>query len=188
MAHVVGDVEVRVVDPHRTTLFERDERQPLAVARDEVQPRTDRVKQLFVGGRPAAEDGAAGDVHVRRAVLEMQEGTVEAGQPVGIRHRQDSCRRGWGTTAGALGATLLCEPAHTIRSWFLPAWASRIRPAESLLQGAEASGGPTAGYLHHHPAGANRLPGPLTGGSCSDRKRCAVRRARRRPRARQLTP
>ena len=40
VAHVEGDVEVRIVDPHRAALAERDEGQPLAVARDEVQAAT----------------------------------------------------------------------------------------------------------------------------------------------------
>ena len=36
VADVVGDVEVRIIDPHRASLVERDEGQPLAVARDEM--------------------------------------------------------------------------------------------------------------------------------------------------------
>ena len=41
VADVEGDVEVRVVDPHRPALIERHEGQPLAVARHEMQPAGD---------------------------------------------------------------------------------------------------------------------------------------------------
>ena len=45
---VVGDLEVRIVDPHRPTLVQRHECQPLAVAGHQVQPRDDRLDQLLV--------------------------------------------------------------------------------------------------------------------------------------------
>ena len=51
VAHVVADVEVRVVDPHRPSLAERHEGQALAVAGDEVQPALDRGDRVVVGGR-----------------------------------------------------------------------------------------------------------------------------------------
>jgi hypothetical protein len=38
MAHVVAHVEVGIVDPHGPSLVEGDEREPLAIARYEVQP------------------------------------------------------------------------------------------------------------------------------------------------------
>ena len=48
VADVVGDVEVGVVDPDRPALLERDERQPLAVAGDEVKPGLDLLDKLVV--------------------------------------------------------------------------------------------------------------------------------------------
>jgi len=41
VADVEGGVEVRVVDPHRPSLGQRHERQPLAVAGDEMESRDD---------------------------------------------------------------------------------------------------------------------------------------------------
>ena len=73
VAHVIGQVEVRVVDPDGTALVEGHERQPLPVARDQMQPQADLVDQLGVGGRLALEHHAAGHVHVRGIALEMQE-------------------------------------------------------------------------------------------------------------------
>ena len=86
VADVEADVEVRIVHPHRPALIEGHEGQPLAVARDEVQPAGDLLDQLVVGRRLALEDHAAGDVHVRGVALEVQEGAVEPGQAVGIGH------------------------------------------------------------------------------------------------------
>jgi hypothetical protein len=79
---VVADVEVRVVDPARPALAERDERQPLAVARNLVELRADRVDELLLFGRGAGERHHGGHVHVRAAVLEVQERRVEPGQAV----------------------------------------------------------------------------------------------------------
>ncbi len=87
MTDVEGDVEVRVIDPHRSPLVERNEREPLAVARHEMQPPDDLLDELLVDRRGAVKDHAAGHVHVRRVPLEMQEGAIEPSQPVRIRHR-----------------------------------------------------------------------------------------------------
>ena len=102
VADMEPDVEVRVVDPHRPALAERDERQPLAVARNEMQARLDRRHELLVGGSRAGEDRAAGDVHMRGVALEVQKRRVEARQAVGIGHRM-------AILAGALG----CDQPHT---------------------------------------------------------------------------
>jgi hypothetical protein len=93
VADVVAGVEVRVVGPHRPALPERDLDEPLAVARDEVEPALDVLEQLGVGRRLALEHHARPDVPVRPAGLEVQERRVEAGQPVGVRHRGD-CAHG----------------------------------------------------------------------------------------------
>ena len=72
VAHVVAQLEVGIVDPHRAALAERNERQPLPVAGDEVQSRLDRLEQLVVGGGCAGEHRDARDVHVRGIALQMQ--------------------------------------------------------------------------------------------------------------------
>ena len=85
LAHVVAQVQVRVVDPARPALAERHEGELLAVARDEVEPALDPRDELVVGGRVAVEEHHRGDVHVGGVVLEVQERRVERGQPV--RHQ-----------------------------------------------------------------------------------------------------
>ena len=51
VADVVGEVEVRIVDPDGRALAEGDEAELLAEARHEVQARLDVVAELDVGGR-----------------------------------------------------------------------------------------------------------------------------------------
>ncbi len=94
VAHVVAGVEVRIVDPHRAPLAPRHVGQLLAVARNEVHTRLDRLDQLVVGGRRPFEDEHAGHVHVRAAALEVQEAGVQSGQAVEIGHGSIlTCRR-----------------------------------------------------------------------------------------------
>ena len=81
-----------VVDPHRPPLAERDEGQPLPVARNQVQARLDRLDHVLGGRRRPVEHRAGGDVHVRAATLEVQERAVQAGQAVRITHLDDFCR------------------------------------------------------------------------------------------------
>ncbi len=81
-AHVVLEVEVRVVDPLRAPLPQRDGRQPLAVAGDQVQPPLDLGHQLLVAGRVALEQHHRGHVHVSRRVLEVEEGRIQSAQAV----------------------------------------------------------------------------------------------------------
>ena len=116
--HVVPRVEVRIVDPHRAALAERDEREPLAVARHEVQARLDVRDQLVVRRRRPVEHHARGDVHVRRGVvLEVQERAVEPGQAVAIGH-----------AAIVPGTCQVCDRAHSglARPCTLP-WSSTCR-------------------------------------------------------------
>ena len=82
VAEVVLDVELRVVDPLRPALAVGDEAQLLAEPGDEVQPRGDVVAELVVFGRRALEQGGRGDVHVGRALLEVQERGIEAREAV----------------------------------------------------------------------------------------------------------
>jgi hypothetical protein len=113
VTHVVGRLEVRIVDPHRAPLTQGDEPQALAVARDQVQPQRDLLDQVLVARGGSLEHGHAGHVHVRRVVLEVQERAVEPGEPISIGHAGDSCRlhagvgarrfAGFTRGAGALG-------------------------------------------------------------------------------------
>ena len=73
---------MRVVHPPRAALAERHERQPLAVARHQMQPALDRLQQLVVGGRVALEHHDRRHVHVRGRVLQVQERRVESGQAI----------------------------------------------------------------------------------------------------------
>jgi hypothetical protein len=81
-AHVVAEVEVRVVDPARPALPQRDEGEPLAVARHERQAPLERLEEVGVGGRGPLEQHHAGHVHVAGGVLEVEEGRVEASQTI----------------------------------------------------------------------------------------------------------
>jgi hypothetical protein len=86
VAHVVARVEVRVVDPLRTALPERDVGELLAVARHDVQPVVDRAYEVLVRGRLAGEDEDRRDVHVRAARFEIQERGVQAAETVAVGH------------------------------------------------------------------------------------------------------
>ena len=77
VAHVVLEVEVRVVDPHRAPEVHRHEADPLAVAGHQRQLRREQRDQVVVGGCRSLEHRARRDVHVRRAVLEVEELCVE---------------------------------------------------------------------------------------------------------------
>ena len=95
-AHVVRDVEARVVDPDRPTLLERHVHDPLAEPRDEVQPGADEPAGLreaepagVVEERSALEDADGPHVHRRLEPLQVQERRVERTQPVVARHARD---------------------------------------------------------------------------------------------------
>ena len=69
----------------RTSLAERDERELLTEARDEVQPPLHLVQRFLVVDR-ALEDRDGRDVHVRVVVFEVQEQCVCWRQPF-FRHQ-----------------------------------------------------------------------------------------------------
>ncbi len=78
VADVVVGVEVRVVHPHGPSLAEGNEREPLAIARDEMQPALHVLGEFAQRGRWAGEDHDGRNVHMRRPVgLEVQERRVE---------------------------------------------------------------------------------------------------------------
>ena len=84
VAQVVAQVEVRIVDPDRPALVERDVGEALAEARDEVQARLDQLAQLVVGRRRSVEDGDGRDVQTRPGLLEVQERRVECRDAVTV--------------------------------------------------------------------------------------------------------
>ena len=58
VAHVVAGIEVRIVDPDRTALHERRERELLAIARHQREPPLQLRDEILVGGRLAVEQRA----------------------------------------------------------------------------------------------------------------------------------
>jgi hypothetical protein len=134
---VEGDVEVRIVDPGRPSLGQRDEREPLAIAGNEVQTRDDLPHELVVGGRRAFADDRAGNVHVRGPMLEVQERRVEPGEAVGGGHDDHSVSLADNKTCVIIltnAPDAACQPPGV----------SKYRPAESFSLRARTSGGPTA--------------------------------------------
>jgi hypothetical protein len=104
VADVVAGVEVRVVDPDRTPLPERRERELLAVAGNEGQAALELGDEVVVGRGGTVEDHAGADVHVGAALLEREERGIERAQSVRLFHALHS--RGWrgGARAGAFAA------------------------------------------------------------------------------------
>ncbi len=94
MAQVVVEVEPGVVHPDGV-LEQRDPLEPLAIARDAMQPRLDAGPDavhvdtaVHRPQRPRLEDRDGADVHVRRAILQFEKAVVEGGQPLvmGVGH------------------------------------------------------------------------------------------------------
>ena len=127
MADVVVEVEVGVVDPHRAALSERHEAQLLAESRHQVEPRGDVVAKVRVLGSRALEEGGRGDVHVRGAVLEVEERAVEAAEPVAM-HLEGSSQNVSSVTG--VTHTTSCgpygQPPYTTRETDLPGSGSRL--------------------------------------------------------------
>jgi hypothetical protein len=84
VAHVVLEAEVGVVDPQRPAAAGGRERQPLAIAGDEMEAVAERVEELVHLRRRALEGHEGADVHVRVGPLLVQEGGVYGGQPVEV--------------------------------------------------------------------------------------------------------
>ena len=99
-AHVIGDVEALVVDPHRPALPERHRHDPLAEAGDELQAGSDEGPHLVeaeptprVVERLAFEHRHRADVHRRLGALQVEEALVEPGEPVVHRGRCHQAER-----------------------------------------------------------------------------------------------
>ena len=89
MPHVIGDIEVVVVDPDRPALLVRNGHEAAAEPRQEGQTRQDEVAHVVypepaVGGeeRCAVEDAHRADVHRVFGPLQVQEARVERGETV----------------------------------------------------------------------------------------------------------
>lgn len=88
MADVVEEIEVVVVDPGGMAL-QRDVRQPLAVTRNQVQPRRDVCADALHVEPPGrslqgcrVEQEGRGHVHVAIGVLQVEKRCVECRQPL----------------------------------------------------------------------------------------------------------
>src|SRR3954454_6651720 len=79
---VIGEVEVRVVDPDRTTKAERDEADFLAVTRHERELRGDHSLEVLEPRRRSFEDADTADVHRVHRPLDVQERCVHRAHPV----------------------------------------------------------------------------------------------------------
>ena len=88
VAHVVVEVEARVVDPERPAHLEAREGELLAVARHERQPRLDVRAELVARRRRSLEDHERADVHVRGLLLLVEEGGVDRAQAVLVALRR----------------------------------------------------------------------------------------------------
>ena len=77
---------MRIVDPDRPSLPERHRREPLSVARHEMQPGRDGFHQVGVVGRRSVEDRTASDVHVRGLPLELQKREIKPAETVAVGH------------------------------------------------------------------------------------------------------
>ncbi len=84
VAHVVGEVEVRIVDPERPAGLDRREGELLPEAGDHVQAAAHVLEQVLVGRRRSLEDHDRADVHVRVGRLVRQERRVDRAQPVHV--------------------------------------------------------------------------------------------------------
>jgi hypothetical protein len=82
VAHVEVDLEARVVDPAGPQQRAGGPREALAVARQALEPRLDGGGELVVGRGVALEHEDPSDMHVGRAVLDLQERSVECTQSI----------------------------------------------------------------------------------------------------------
>src|SRR5262245_18819722 len=84
MAHVVFDVECRVVDPERPTRLRGRVGELLAKARDQVLAALDVLEEVLVAGWRPLEDHYRAHVHVAGGALVGQEGDVHRAEPVHV--------------------------------------------------------------------------------------------------------
>ncbi len=85
---VVGDLEVRGVDPEGPAQLQRREHDALAEARQQVQAAADVGEEVVVAGRLPLAHHHGADRHVAVPLLVRQERRVERRQPVHMALRQ----------------------------------------------------------------------------------------------------
>jgi hypothetical protein len=110
---VVLEVEVVVVDPQRPSGLERRVREPLPIARHEVQTRADVLQHGGERRRGTLEDRDRADVHVRARVLLMEERGVHGGESIEVLLRHGAspgCLRWSKSKRIRLGRA--CNPAR----------------------------------------------------------------------------
>ena len=79
---VVGEVEVRILDPHRAPETERDEADLLPVARNQAELARDHLLEALERRRGPLEDAHAADVHRVVGPLDVEERCVHRAHPV----------------------------------------------------------------------------------------------------------
>ena len=84
VAHVVLKAEAGVIDPDRAAAVKRCVGQLVAVARDQMQPPADLLKELLDRRWRAFEDRQSTHVHVRMRSLLVQEGCIHGCQTVEV--------------------------------------------------------------------------------------------------------
>jgi hypothetical protein len=82
VTHVVGEVQVRIVDPDRPALSKGHEAKLLTKAGHEVKSRLDVVPKLEVGRSRALEQRGRGHMHLGSIPLQVEERGVKAGEAV----------------------------------------------------------------------------------------------------------
>ena len=85
MADVVAGVEVGVVHPHRSAQIEGHAAHSLAVAGKQMELRRDQCFELLESRSRVRERADPGDVHVRVAVLDVEELGIEGAQAIHFR-------------------------------------------------------------------------------------------------------
>ena len=84
VAHVILEVEARVVDPHRPPAVECREGELLPVARHQVKTLADLFEEVLHRRSRTFDDREPAHMHVRAGALLVQEGGVHRREPVEV--------------------------------------------------------------------------------------------------------
>src|SRR5829696_4463474 len=138
MAHVVGEIEFRIVDPEWPTGLDRRDGELLAEAGDEVQAALHVRQEVLVARRRALEDQDRAHVHMRARGLVREERRVDRTQPVHVPlghrgKRKPSARRSGRYPWRGLGVRLRTSPHETGYSSASLAEHPRMSPSRVLL-------------------------------------------------------
>ena len=146
VAHVVLDVEGRVVDPEGPAGLGGRVGQLLAKARHEVQPALDVLEEVLVAGRRPLEDHDRADVHVARGALVGQEGDVHRAEPIHVS-------LGHVTTLTPAGAPATITGSNRSDRHRVAHQALRKRPSPSTGSASTVRRGSILGFLGPNGAG-----------------------------------